>query len=54
MIVTVTLNAAVDRTLTVPNFQIGGMASEAWAPIPADTPPEPEPASSSANTASAR
>ena len=36
---------------SVPNFQIGGVAIPVWPPIPADTPPEPQRAISSANTA---
>src|SRR5215208_5416105 len=38
---------------SVPNFQIGGVAIPVCAPIPAASPPEPQRASSSANTASA-
>ncbi len=38
---------------SVPNFQIGGVAISAWAPIPAATPPlAPERESSSTQTAS--
>ena len=33
---------------SVPNFQIGGVAMPMCAPIPADSPPEPQRASSSA------
>ena len=36
---------------SVPNLRIGGIAIPAWPPIPAATPPEPQRAISSANTA---
>ena len=39
---------------SVPNFQIGGVAMFTWPPIAAPTPPEPQRASSSAQTASCR
>jgi hypothetical protein len=39
---------------SVPNFHTGGVAMLVCAPIPAASPPDPQRASSSANTASAR
>ena len=39
---------------SVPNFQIGGVAIPMCAPMPAASPPEPHPPSSSLSTASSR
>ena len=39
---------------SVPNFHTGGVAMPMCAPMPAASPPDPQPASSSANTASCR
>ena len=39
---------------SVPNFHTGGVAIPVCAPMPAASPPEPQPASSSQNTASCR